>query len=351
MSEDVRKKTPVAEIFPVELEQLLGGWDEPPYRAGQILAWIYHRRARVWEEMTNLPRSLRRRLSDHFALRRSSVAGTARSRDGTVKLAMRLADGRVVEAAGIPSGGRLTACLSSQVGCAFACAFCASGRGGFVRQLATHEIIEQLLHLIDQAGGVTHVVFMGIGEPLANYSAVNRAIRIITAPWAFDVARRRITVSTVGIPARIRALARDHPQVNLALSLHAPDDALRSRLVPANMRWSIGEVLNAVRDHQALTHRQPTFEYVVLPDVNDAARHARELAALLTPLDCTVNLIACHDAAIDRTRSRERARDFQVRLARLGLRTTLRRSRGQDIDAACGQLRARIEEKHAQSTR
>ena len=351
MSEDLTGKTPVADLSPEEFEKLVAGWGEPPYRAGQILTWIYRRRARAWEDMTNLPRPLRTRLSDHLALRRTSVESTVRSRDGTVKLALRLSDNRIIEAAGIPAGGRMTACLSSQVGCAFACAFCASGGKGFVRQIATHEIIEQLFHLIDAARDITHVVFMGIGEPLANYRAISHAIGIITAPWAFDIARRRITVSTVGIPARIRTLARDHSQVNLALSLHAPNDVLRSRLIPANRRWPIADVMQAVRDHQTLTRRQPTFEYVVLPDVNDTPQSARELAALLAPMDCTINLIACSGTETDRAHARRRAREFQTRLARLGLRATLRRSRGQDIDAACGQLRARIEGQHVETAR
>ncbi|MFH0965197.1 MAG: 23S rRNA (adenine(2503)-C(2))-methyltransferase RlmN [Planctomycetota bacterium] len=346
MPEDAPVKTAIARLAPGDLETLLASWSEPRYRVDQILAWVYRERARSWDEMSNLPRALRAHLAQTLLLRETSLREKAESADGTVKLCVELADGELLEAAAIPSQKRLTACLSTQVGCAFGCAFCASGARGLARDLEAHEIIEELFHLRDAAtAGPTHVVFMGIGEPLSNYENLSRAIAVINAPWAFNIARRRITVSTVGIPDAIARLARDHPQLNLAISLHAADDVLRSRLVPANRRWPLRAVLRAVRGHIELTHRQPTFEYVVLRGVNDSDRHALTLAALLRDMDCKVNLIPCHPGAGDFASTGTDVRAFKRRLDRLGVRSTARASRGLDIDAACGQLRLRLAEK------
>lgn len=324
------------------LTEMLGEWGYPSYRAGQITEWVYRRGAARAQDMGNLPKALRDRIAGELSIRSSAVAADARSEDGTAKLAVALADGNVIETACIPQRRRLTACLSTQVGCAFACAFCESGRAGLVRDLADFEIVEQLLHVQDACGKPTHVVFMGIGEPLANYEALSRAIDRITAAWAFGIGRRRITVSTVGIPDMIRRLAEDHPQVNLALSLHAPEDALRSTLVGANRKWPLADVLSSLRDHASATRRQPTFEYVVLPGTNDLPGHARAMAGLLGDLDCTVNLIACHPAPGQVDPDPDAVRRFKVRLERFGLHVTVRKSRGKDIDAACGQLRSRL---------
>ena len=331
---------PITALDHDALAEVLGQWDEPAYRAGQITDWIYVRGATDWAAMTNLPVRLRQRLDETFLFRGTACAETIRSDDGTVKLAIALADGNVIETAGIPQGRRYTACLSTQVGCAQACAFCASGRAGLVRNLDAFEIVEQVLHLSAASRKPTHVVFMGVGEPLENYGAVSEAIDRLCAAWAFGIARRRITVSTVGAPDAIRRLAREHPQVNLAVSLHAAEDALRSRLIPANREWPLKKVLDAVRYHQETTRRQPTFEVVVLAGVNDTASAARALARTLSGMDCTVNLIACHrdGGGCDETS----ACAFADALGRLGLRVTVRRSRGRDIDAACGQLRISV---------
>jgi len=339
MSQEIR---PITAFTLDALGDVLAEWGQPPYRAEQIVDWVYRRGATQAQEMSNLPQALRDRVARELAIRSSAAAAAARSEDGTVKLGVALADGNVIEAAAIPLRARLTACLSTQVGCAFACAFCESGRRGLVRDLDDFEIVEQLLHVQDACGKPTHIVFMGIGEPLANYDALSRAIDRITASWAFGIGRRRITVSTVGIPDMIRRLARDHPQVNVAVSLHAPEDALRSKLVPANRKWPLAEVLSAVRDHLLATGRQPTFEYVVLPGVNDLPDHARAMADIVGDLDCTINLIARHGAAGGSSADPGVAQGFKARLDRFGLHVTIRKSRGKDIDAACGQLRSRL---------
>lgn len=328
---------PITALTLEALADTVAEWGHASYRAEQIAEWVYRRGATDVHDMTNLPEGLRERMAREFVIRSSAVAATARSEDGTVKLGIALADGNIIEAAAIPQRRRLTACLSTQVGCAFACVFCESGRAGLVRDLADFEIVEQLGHVQEACGRPTHVVFMGMGEPLANYDALSRAIDRITASWAFGIGRRRITVSTIGIPEEIRRLGEEHPQVNLALSLHAPDDALRSRLVPANRKWPLADVLAAVGDHQCATRRQPTFEYVVIAGVNDLPEHARAMADLLGDFDCTVNLIARHPDAEPEAGGR-----FQSHLERFGLHVTIRKSRGKDIDAACGQLRFRL---------
>ena len=268
---------------------------------------------------------------------RASAHGTC-----TMKLAIALGDGHLIEnTAGIPQGKRYTICLSTQVGCAQGCVFCASGRAGIVRNLETFEIVEQVLQLTTASHKPTHVVFMGVGEPLENYDAVSEAIHRLCAPWAFGIAQRRITVSSVGVSEAIRRLAGDHPQVNFALSLHAADGALRSRLVPANRKWPLKNVLEGRSDTtRRTTRRQPTFEYVVLPGVNDTPQAADALARTLAGIDCTVNLIACHR---DRQGVEEApARAFSAALQQRGLRVTVRRSRGADVEAACGQLRVAV---------
>jgi len=337
-----QENRPITALTLDALAGVLSEWGHPPYRAVQIVDWVYRRGAARAEDMTNLPQELRDRLARELTIRSSAAAALVRSEDGTVKVAAALADGNIIETAVIPRRARLTACLSSQVGCAFACAFCESGRAGLVRDLTDFEIVEQLLHIQDACGKPTHVVFMGIGEPLANYDAVSSAIDRITATWTLEIGRRRITVSTIGIPDMIRRLARDHPQVNLAVSLHAAEDALRSKLAPANRRWPLADVLSAVREHQRATHRQPTFEYVVLPGTNDLPEHARAMAGVVGDLDCTINLIARHGAVRGSGGGAGAARSFKVQLEGFGLHVTVRKSRGRDIDAACGQLRSRL---------
>jgi 23S rRNA (adenine2503-C2)-methyltransferase len=270
------------------------------------------------------------------------VADVRRSRDGTEKLLVALADGERVEAVVIPEGPRRTVCISTQVGCAVGCVFCASGLGGLVRDLAAGEIVEQVLHArrcIEGEGGLSHVVAMGIGEPLANYAALVDALRVLTAPWGLALSGRRITVSTVGLPGRMRRLADEGLGVNLAVSLHAAADATRRRLVPGG--GAVGEVMAAARDFQRRTRRDVTLEYVLVRDVNDSVEDARGLAELAGESPILVNLIPLNPVAGLGWAEPPSARveRFAAELRRRRVRVQVRRRRGADIEAACGQLR------------
>lgn len=333
----------------VELSQSLG---EKPFRGRQIARWIYCHAAHSFDQMTDLPISLRQRLAAEYQPRSSRVAGTAQAADGTLKLAVRLADGALIECVHMPStaSGAATVCVSTQAGCPVGCAFCATGAGGHQRDLTAGEIVEQVLVAVSEAraGPVKdlreqslNVVYMGMGEPFLNYQATIESLALLRGE--VGVGARAITVSTVGVPEGIRRFARDQPQVNLAVSLHAPTDELRRELIGGTGRaWSVSAVLEAVRDYLAATNRRVSFEYVLLRDVNDGDAEAGALAELLRGLLCHVNLIPYNatDAAFGPP-SRARMEAFKAFLDGAGIPTTIRRSRGQDIAAACGQLRAR----------
>ncbi len=290
--------------------------------------------------MTDLPLPLRRALPARLRPLSSRTEVVRRSPDGTAKFLVRLEDDLLVECVLIPEGARLTLCLSSQVGCPVGCAFCASGLEGVARNLAAHEILEEFLHGARLAGGrdrVTHVVMMGMGEPLLNYDAVTAAIR------AFGVSARRITLSTVGLPDRIRRLAGEGFPVNLAVSLHAPDDETRDRLIPLNRKFGIGEVVAAARAYFEETGRDVTFEYLLIEGVNAGPAHAGRLARLLSGGHRNVNLIPLNpvEGLPFRPPPARDVEAFAAILRREGIPTHVRRPRGREIDAACGQLRRR----------
>ena len=331
---------------PERLRALFVGQGLPAYRADQIAGWLYRRGVDDPAEMTNLDRSLRERLVADWQIRCLEVEGLDRSRDGTLKGVLRADDGARIESVLIPEPERTTLCVSTQVGCAMACTFCATGYLGFSRNLTTAEIIEQVCQMrevLEPPRTITNVVFMGMGEPLLNLAAVSEAIEILVHPKAFAIAPRRITVSTVGVVPKIRELLAIAP-VNLAVSLHATTDRVRDQLVPLNRRYPLGVILNHLRELDAVTPRRPVFfEYTLIEGVNDSLDDARRLPALLRGIPSKLNLIPmnAHPDSPYRAPNDEVIDAFLRVVAGAGMTVTLRRSRGDDIGAACGQLALR----------
>lgn len=314
----------------------------PSFRAKQIWRWLYVQRATKWDSMTNIPVAIRERLASAFRLDAASADSIELGTDTTRKILAELADGDSVEEVLIPAGPRRTVCISSQVGCRFACTFCASGQAGFHRNLSAGEMAGQVL-LAARAfqENPTNVVFMGIGEPFDNYDAVLKAVRIINHPEGLGIGARRITISTCGLIPEIERLSGEGIQVELSVSLHAADEALRSRLMPINKRYPIKELLPACREYTATTGRIVTFEYTLIRGVNDSEDQASQLARLLAPFKCRVNLIPLSPVNEFNGRSSEQvtADMFMEKLADEGINATARQSRGGSVNAACGQLR------------
>ncbi len=410
-------KVQLLDLTQAQLNDLLAGWEEPPYRARQVWEWIYRKLADDPAQMTNLPATLRGRLAAETRIDPLEVVYEQRSADRhTTKWLFRLPDGLTIETVLMRYDQRRTVCISTQAGCAMGCVFCATGQAGLARNLTSGEIVAQVLyaaryltrgakhnrpdattaddrHMPLAAGSrptspaaalssfmslgslgvsspefpdedrrqpapadetrLTNIVVMGMGEPLANYDRTWQALRTITDPQAFGLGARHITVSTVGLPQGIRRMADEPLQVNLAVSLHAPNDALRSQLLPVNHRYPIAELMASIRDYITRTNRRVTFEYALMSGINDLPELARELAALLRPLRsptggvmCHVNLIPLNPVAESpyQPSTPEAAAEFQAILERSGIPATVRMRRGIDIDAGCGQLRRRIEE-------
>jgi 23S rRNA (adenine2503-C2)-methyltransferase len=315
----------------------------PGYRADQVSAWLYARGVEDPAAMTDLSLDLRATLEERWRTRALALEAVSHSGDGTTKGVLRAADGARVEAVLIPEPGRTTLCVSTQVGCPLACSFCATGAMGFARNLSTAEIVDQVCRMrevLPSGRRITNVVFMGMGEPLLNLRHVVEAVRVLVHPKGFALAPRRITVSTAGVVPRIRALMEAVP-VNLAVSLHASTDAVRDVLVPLNRRFPLGHLMDALRSLPRLDRRHPVFfEYTLIAGVNDAPEDARLLVGLLRGIPSKVNLIPmnAHPYSPHRAPEPEVASRFMGELVRGGLTATLRRSRGADIDAACGQL-------------
>jgi 23S rRNA (adenine2503-C2)-methyltransferase len=317
----------------------------PAWRADQVASWLYGRAVEDPRAMTDLPAELRDALAERYETRALEVEACERSRDGTVKAVLRAADGAVLEAVAIPEEERTTLCVSTQVGCPLACSFCATGTLGLGRNLTAGEIVDQLCRMRELVPErrITNVVFMGMGEPLLNLPAVVEAVRTLQHPKGFAMAPRRVTVSTAGVVPRIADLLAQ-VNVNLAVSLHATTDAVRDVLVPLNKRFPLAVLLEALQKIPQLSRRHPVFvEYTLMEGVNDAPEDARRLVALLRGVPAKVNLIPMnpHPDAPYRPPSAEVASRFMGELVAGGLVATLRRSRGADIDAACGQLAAR----------
>jgi 23S rRNA (adenine2503-C2)-methyltransferase len=333
------------------LRECLARDGHEPYRADQIAGWLYQRGVDDFERMTDLALPLRARLDESWETRALSVAGLERSRDGTLKAVLRARDGAEIESVLIPEEDRTTLCISTQVGCAMACGFCATGSLGFRRNLSTAEIIDQVCRMreaVEEDRRITNIVFMGMGEPLLNLSAVVEAVRILIHPKAFAMAPRRVTVSTVGIVPKIEELLTAVP-VNLAVSLHATTDAVRERLVPIGRRFPLADLLGRLRELDCITPRRPVFfEYTLIAGLNDSEEDARRLAPLLAGIPSKVNLIPMNPHADSPLRppSEEVIDRFLRIVAAAGMLVTLRRPRGEDIDAACGQLALRAN-RHA----
>ena len=347
-------------------DKVVAGLSLPAYRAKQLWIGLQEQLVPSWSELTCLPAGLRLALEEQFSLNALAVAEIQETPDGVRKFLSRCRDGEMIESVLIPAEGRWTLCISSQAGCAFACAFCASGKAGFVRNLTAGEIVGQAVlatrwmreHAPKPDDIATpgrpgrsrppllrpgNIVVMGMGEPLANYDEVLKALRILNAPHGLNIGARHITISTCGLVPGIRRLAEEGLQFELSVSLHASNDALRSRIMPVNQRWPMAELLTACHDYTNQTNRIITFEYTLVRDLNDQPENARELVALLRGWKCCVNLIPLSpvteftgEAPDDRT-----CEEFQMTLKRAGIQATFRRSRGRGVNAACGQLRLR----------
>ncbi len=314
---------------------------QPAYRGQQIYQWIYQKSARSLTDITVLPKQWRTEMAEQAMVGRSQLHYRAQAQDGTVKFLLQLSDGQIIETVGIPSGKRLTVCVSSQVGCAMGCDFCATGKGGFLRHLAAHEIIDQVLTVQDDfQQRVSNIVFMGMGEPLLNLKNVLAAVQSMNQD--IGIGQRSITVSTVGIPKQILKLAQEHLQITLAVSLHASNQTVRTQLVPSAQHYPINALLADCRAYVKQTGRRVTFEYIVLAGVNDLPEHALELAQLLRGFQSHVNLIPYNPInEVDYQRPSETSlKRFLSLLKSHKIAASIRRSRGLDRDAACGQLRA-----------
>jgi 23S rRNA (adenine2503-C2)-methyltransferase len=337
---------PLLELTPDELRARFAADGFPGFRAAQVARWLYARRVRDFAKMTNLPASLRAELAAKWSPRALELVAVHAAGDGTRKLVLATGDGARIEAVIIPEERRQTLCISSQIGCSLDCSFCATGKLGLGRNLRAEEIVDQALHaceLLDaEDKTLTHVVFMGMGEPLLNLKNVVQALRVLVHPEGFALSPRRITVSTAGVVTKLAELGLAVP-VRLAVSLHATTDALRDELVPLNRRFPIARLLEAVAAFPVAARDRISFEYALLAGVNDSRDDARRLARLARQAHAKVNLIPMNehpgspyrrpdDAAID---------GFAAELARAGVTATVRRSRGDDIYAACGQLGSR----------
>ncbi len=328
-----------------ELKQWLVTNGEKPFRAKQIFQWIYEKKETDWEKMTDLNVSLRNLLKTHFSLSPLKLVKMQHSTDSeTIKFLWELSDGNLVESVLIGSDERRTVCVSSQVGCPARCSFCASGKEGLLRNLNTAEIfaqvyeIDRILHQKQER--VSHVVFMGMGEPFENYENVLKSIHLLISVDRLNISQRRITVSTVGVVEGIRRFMEEGLKVNLVLSLHAPNQHIRKKIIPYARRYPLEEIIEAMVDYFKVTNRDVTYEYTLIKDINDKQEHAEELAELLKGQQCTVNLIP-YNPVPGLSLSRPEKEDielFREILVERGINTTWRYTKGKDIAAACGQL-------------
>jgi 23S rRNA (adenine2503-C2)-methyltransferase len=338
--------TEVLSLTPEAAQAAVGAWlaarGEPAYRVRQVLPRLWQRPVGTWAEATDLAVSLRKGLEEAFPLRRLALKAHQVSSDGTEKFLWTLDDGEAIESVLIPEGKRRTLCISSQAGCALGCVFCATGRMGFRRNLSVAEIVGQVRELTLAAGAPkpTNIVFMGMGEPLLNWEAVDPTLTILNHPNGFGIGARHITVSTVGILPNLAKLARRPEQFRVALSLHAPTATLRRDLMPIEKKYKLPDVMEALKQFR----RRVTLEYVLIGGKNDSLENADQLAKLAQPLGALVNLLPLHPGGAPDLTPSDRARmiAFERRLKKAGVEAVLRRSRGLDISAACGQLRVEV---------
>jgi 23S rRNA (adenine2503-C2)-methyltransferase len=350
-------KPSIRSLLLEEIAAYLATLGQRAYRAKQVFDWIYQKRVGSFDEMSDLPQDLRNRLSQDFALDKIEIVRVLGSQDTTQKFLLRLRDGNLIESVLIPASpalygqrsDRRTICVSTQVGCAFACKFCASGLDGYTRNLDSNEIVEQLLEVEKTSGQrINNVVFMGMGEPLANFSNVVRALRIINAPWGLEIGARHITISTSGLAPQIRKLAEESLQSRLAISLHGATDEVRNRIMPVNRKYDLTTLLSACDYYTNRTGQRVYFEYILIGGVNDSDEQAHLLAGHAKRLGAKINLIPYNTVSgLEWSRpSRNQQERFLSIVRQHGIVATLRREKGHDIDAACGQLR--LQTKRAQ---
>ncbi|HTR41193.1 MAG TPA: 23S rRNA (adenine(2503)-C(2))-methyltransferase RlmN [Pseudomonadales bacterium] len=352
-----------------ELEAQFKSWGDPVYRVTQLLEWLYARRVTSWDAMTNLPKGLREKLREHFSLQTMELVRKQGSPDTTQKFLWRLADHSLIESVLIPANPALygeasdrhTLCISTQVGCAYGCKFCASGLEGWKRNLQPDEIVEQVLAVErTQAGAsesasketgraVDNIVVMGMGEPLANYDNLLKALKILNAPWGGGIGARKITISTSGLAPQIRKLAEEPLQFRLAISLHGATDDVRAKIMPVNKKYPLKELVAACEEYQAKKGRMMTLEYILIAGVNDAVEQTKPLAAIAKKIFAKVNLIPYNTVeGLSWERPTEDVCErFLEALEKQKVTATLRREKGHDIDAACGQLRLKTERELA----
>ena len=338
-----RQRENLLDLTPADALRRLEGFMRaeklPAYRAKQVARRLWEDPVSGFEDITELPLALRERLAAVFSMPRLEVITRQRSSDGTQKFLFRLHDGQAIETVAIPEGNRVTLCISSQAGCALACAFCATGAMGFQRNLAVHEIAGQVreMRLVDDPIRITNIVFMGMGEPMMNWRAVDPVLTILNDPHGLGIGARHITISTVGVLPGIVALGERPEQFRLAISIHAPTDALRQELMPINTKYPLSQVIAAAQ----VFDRRVTFEYVMLGDVNDRVEHALQLAQLARECRAFVNLIPLHPGGARgfKASPNDRMAAFARELKSQGIEVATRKSRGMDIAAACGQLR------------
>ncbi|WP_235910646.1 23S rRNA (adenine(2503)-C(2))-methyltransferase RlmN [Heliobacterium mobile] len=346
------EKTELRGLLPEEMAQTLQEWGHPAYRGKQIFKWVQSRAVREAAEMTDLPQALRSKIEAERWLRPLALSCCRVSKDGTEKYLWQLADGELIETVLMPyrrsqTRDRVTVCLSTQAGCPLGCKFCATGQQGFRRNLTAGEIVSQVLDITHRKGQsdpdfkVTNLVFMGMGEPFLNYEQVRRAIELFTHPEGQNIGQRRITVSTSGIVPGIERFARENWEINLALSLHAADDQLRSQWMPVNRQYPIEKVLNACRRYWEQGRRRLSVEYALIEGVNDRLEDARQLGKLFTRWPIHLNVIPVNPVTESGARRPDKARmvQFLDELKRQGIDAVIREERGVDIEAACGQLR------------
>ena len=314
------------------------------YHARQVFSWIYKKGVLDFNLMSDIPQKLREMLVSKFYISELKLLKLFKSEDGTQKLLLGLKDGNCVEAVIIPTRDRVTACVSSQVGCKFGCNFCASGKLGFKRNLTAGEIIDEIIYLKDKApdNKLSNLVFMGTGEPMDNYANVMKAIRIINSGQGFNIGARKITISTSGVIPGIENLSREDLQIELSVSLHAADDKLRSALMPVNKKYPLKDLIKACKEYSLKTNRQVTFEYILIKDVNSSIKNAQDLVKLLEDFKLSkVNIIPFNSIKEFGAQTADKVTiiSFQDYLAKHGIHAILRKERGEDIGAACGQLR------------
>lgn len=327
---------------PEGIDELLNGMGLPSFRSKQLKGWIYGKQASSYDEMTNLPKAMRESLAKDYPLKRASIESVVKSKDGTRKYLIRYSDDTLVEAVGIPSKDRLTVCFSTQAGCAMGCAFCATGKGGFFRNLAPGEIFDQVSLISEDFGQrVSNAVAMGQGEPFNNYDSVIGALRFMNAEYGMNIGARHLTISTCGIVPMIRRLASEGEQFTLAVSLHTAVQRTRDKLLPNVSQYTLERLRDSLVSYSETTGRRPTFEYAMIAGVNDTEEELQALIGFCKKLLCHINLIPLNKVQESgyKPSDIERVKYFEKSLNSKGIETTIRASRGKDIQGACGQLR------------